>query len=113
MAASARTATTDEDDTARSQPTVRELMDTIVALREALETEAAERDRAVQAAVRDAAEEIAQLKALTEQMRTALDGEALDHADALARQDQRFRDENNQLMATVKALRSRLEAGDG
>lgn len=113
MAASARPVTTGDDETARSQPTVRELMDTIVALRGALEAEAAERDRVVQAAVRDAAEEIAQLKALAEEMRAALEIEALDHADALARQDQGFRDERNQLIATVKALRARLEAGDG
>lgn len=113
MAVSARTATAGDDETTGSQPTVRELKETIVALREALEAEAAGRQRAVQAAVRDAAEEIAQLKALAEEMREALEIEALDHADALALQDQAFRDERNQLIATVKALRARLEAEDG
>ena len=111
MTAMGRPATAGHDETAPSEPTVRELTDTIVALREALEAEAADRDRAVQAAVRDAAEEVAQLRALAEEMRAALENEALDHADALARQDQGFRDERNQLIDTVKALRARLESG--
>jgi hypothetical protein len=86
-----------------------EARDVANALRVELESSVRERNAAVQAAAVQAADEVAQLKATIDELRSALESvqaEAKRERDLL---DRRFREEREQLQGTISALRTRME----
>lgn len=93
-----------------SDPSARELRETVDALRAALEEQAADHRAALQHAIQGAAEEIAQLRELVTSLRVALDDAVLDRTEAVADVARAFAQERNELTATIDELRRRLEA---
>lgn len=79
------------------------------ALRAALERGEVESAEAVQAAVRDAHDEIAQLQAAVVALRAELEDQAAAHTDALGDAQRAFRDEREQLTQMISALREKME----
>ena len=91
----------------------RQLRATVEALRAELERTEVEKAEAVQTAVRDAHDEIAQLQAAVVALRQELEDQRVASEDATAATQRAFRDERDQLTGMVAALRDQLEAKDG
>ena len=88
---------------------LRELQETIVAMREALDLAQHEARERTQAAVAEAAEEIGHLRTIVTALRGQLEEQELAHAEALQAARQDAAGEIKDLQATIAALRSDLE----
>ena len=87
--------------------------DVVDALRVELESSALERNAAVQAAAMQSADEMAELRATVDELRSTLvsmQAEAKRERDEL---DRRFREERGQLQGAISALRTQIEATNG
>jgi chromosome segregation ATPase len=99
-------------DRGASTVEVRQLRETVEALRASLEEHEATSAASVQSAVQRSTEEIAQLEALVQALRAQLEQADAVRLEQLADAERRFRDEREQLTATILALRTKLEATD-
>jgi len=89
---------------------LRELQETIVAMREALDLAEHEARERTQAAIAEATEEIGHLRTIVTALRTQLEERELAHAEALQAARQDAAGEIKDLQATIDALRSDLDA---
>src|SRR6185503_3975047 len=89
---------------------IRDLKNTVAALRNALEQARIDRDKAVQDAIVTANHEIVQLRSAASALRDALELERQDKERSVQDASRTTRDEIQQLKATVATLRDQLEA---
>jgi chromosome segregation ATPase len=88
---------------------IRDLKDTIAAMRDQIESSRTRYDSELQQAMASATAEIAQLKAAVGAAREALEQERHQHETARQEMARAMRDEAAQLQATIVALREQLE----
>ncbi len=100
------------DDSHPERAENRQLKETIVALRDKLESMGFEKEQDVQQAVAAANDEIAQLKATVTALRDKLERSTFTFEDSMQERERVSRDECNQLQQTIVALRQRIEDHD-
>jgi TATA-binding protein-associated factor Taf7 len=88
---------------------VRDLEQTVAAMRDALELKEQDTAERVQRAVAGAASECAELKATVRALREQLESERADHTAKQQETERLLRGELRELQETVQALRARLE----
>ena len=113
--ASALTSTESKNRNAIGPPLleVRDLRNTIAALRETVEKMRIEREKVVQETLMTSHQEIAQLKATAAALRTALEGERNDKEQRIHEAVKAANDEIKQLKAVIAAIRDSLEKARG